>query len=97
MVPTADPLTMFPQIREQLKDTPAFLRDSKAGINFRSYYRDELTNVGSGGAATWKEAWAAGGSVSFETGRLFNLISGGWCSTPRSRSMRRSTMTARVC
>ena len=77
VVPTADPLTMFPQIREQLKDTPAFFRDSKAGINFRSYYRDELTNVGSGGAATWKEAWAAGGSVSFETGRLFNLISGG--------------------
>ncbi len=27
VVPTADPLTMFPQIREQLKDPPAFLRD----------------------------------------------------------------------
>jgi len=77
VIPTAEPLTLFPQIREQLKDAPDFLRNSQAGINFRSYYRDEVTNVGSGGAATWKEAWAAGGSVAFETGRLFNLISGG--------------------
>ena len=76
-LPTAEPMMLFPQIKEQLKDTPAFLRDSKFGINFRSYYRDELTNVGSGGGSTWKEAWAVGGSVNFETGRLFNLISGG--------------------
>ncbi len=56
VLPTAEPLTMFPQIREALRDTPAFFRDSKADINFRSYYRDELTNVGSGGPATWKES-----------------------------------------
>src|SRR5262245_42618753 len=53
VIPTADPLTLFPQIREQLKDTPAFLRDSKAGINVRSYYRDNLSN--SPGGATWNE------------------------------------------
>jgi hypothetical protein len=74
-VPTAEPLMLFPQIREQLKDAPAFLRDSKGGINVRSYYRDNVTNASTG--AGWNEAWAAGGSVSFETGRLFNLISGG--------------------
>lgn len=73
--PTPPPLTMFPQIREQLKDAPAFLRDSTAAFNFRSYYRDEVTNAPTG--ATWKEAWAAGGSFAFESGRLFNLISGG--------------------
>ncbi|HLG49918.1 MAG TPA: OprD family outer membrane porin [Reyranella sp.] len=76
VLPTAEPLTLFPQIREQLKDTPAFLRDSKAGINFRSYYRDNVSNASTG--AAWNEAWAAGGSVAFETGRLFDLISGGF-------------------
>ena len=75
VIPTAEPLTLFPQIREQLKDAPAFLRDSKAGINVRSYYRDNITNAATG--AGWNEAWAAGGSVAFETGRLFDLISGG--------------------
>lgn len=74
-LPSAEPLMLFPQMREQLQDTPAFLRDSKAGINFRSYYRDNVTNASTG--AGWNEAWATGGSVSFETGRLFNLISGG--------------------
>src|SRR3954463_3564955 len=76
VIPTAEPLSLFPQIREQLKDTPAFLRDSKAGINVRSYYRDNVTNAPTG--AGWNEAWAAGGSVAFETGRLFDLISGGF-------------------
>jgi hypothetical protein len=76
VIPTAEPLTLFPQIREALRDTPAFLRDSKAGINLRSYYRDNVTNASTG--AGWNEAWAAGGSVAFETGRLFDLISGGF-------------------
>jgi hypothetical protein len=76
VVPTAEPLTLFPQIREQLKDAPPFLRDSKAGINVRSYYRDNVSNASTG--AAWNEAWAAGASVAFETGRLFDLISGGF-------------------
>src|ERR1700756_2420329 len=50
VVPTAEPLTLFPQIREQLKDAPAFLRDSKAGINVRSYYRDNVSNASTGAA-----------------------------------------------
>lgn len=75
-LPVPDTLTLFPRIREHLKDTPTFLRDSKAAINFRSYYRDEVTNAPSG--SRWREAWAAGGSVSFVTGRLFDLISGGF-------------------
>ena len=37
VIPTAEPLMLFPQIREGLKDTPAFLRDSKAAINFFSW------------------------------------------------------------
>src|SRR3954468_13093971 len=75
-VATPEPMMLFPQIREQLKDAPAFLRDSKAAINIRSYYRDNVTNAATG--AGWNEAWAAGGSVALETGRLFDLISGGF-------------------
>src|SRR6185312_5126724 len=63
VIPTAEPLTLFPQIREQLKDAPAFLRDSKAGINVRSYYRDNVSTASTG--AGWHEAWATGASVAF--------------------------------
>ncbi len=69
--PTA---TLFPEWREKLKDAPAFFRDAKSDVNFRSYYREQVSN---GPGAPWPEAWAAGGSVSFESGRIFNLISGG--------------------
>jgi hypothetical protein len=72
---TPPPLTMFPKMREEMKDTIPFLRDSKVDLNFRSYYRDNVTN--NPGGSGWNEAWAAGGSVAMQTGRLFNLISGG--------------------
>ena len=71
--PTPPPLTVFPALREQWKDTPAFLRDSKFDINFRSYYRDEITNAPN--SVGIKEAWAGGGSVAAETGRLFDIVS----------------------
>ncbi|SEN94125.1 outer membrane porin, OprD family [Rhodospirillales bacterium URHD0017] len=71
--PTPPPLTMFPELRERWKDTPAFLRDSKFDINFRSYYRDEVTNAPN--SVGIREAWAAGGSVAAETGRLFDVVS----------------------
>ncbi len=74
-VPVAEPLMLFPQMRERLDDAPAFLRDSTAAINVRSYYRDNVSNAATG--AAWSEAWAVGGSIALETGRLFNLLSGG--------------------
>lgn len=67
------PLTVFPGLREQWKDTPAFLRDSKFDIHFRSYYRDEVTNAPNGVGI--RETWAGGGSLSAETGRLFDIFS----------------------
>ncbi len=70
--PSPPPLTAFPELRERWKDTPAFLRDSKFDINVRSYYRDAVTNAPA--SANVKEAWAAGGSVSTETGKLFDLV-----------------------
>ncbi|NDH63154.1 MAG: outer membrane porin, OprD family [Alphaproteobacteria bacterium] len=68
-------LTLFPEARSALQDTPAFFRDSKVEINARSYYRDHVQNTPN--RATLNEAWAAGGWATLETGRLFNLVSGG--------------------
>lgn len=73
--PPPPPLTLFPGVRDQMHELPPFLRDSKFSIDPRSYYRDVVTNAPD--KVSVKEAWAAGGSVAFETGRLFNVISGG--------------------
>ena len=77
-LPPAPPLTLFPQMREQLQDTPAFLRDSKVDFNVRSYYRDNVEVSPKG--TTVNEAWAGGGAgqVNVETGRIFDVISGGF-------------------
>ena len=74
--PPAPPaLTLFPELREKIKDAPPFLRDSTFDFNVRSYYRDNVTNAPTGSSIN--EAWAAGGSAGVQTGRLFNVISGG--------------------
>jgi hypothetical protein len=77
-LPPTAPLTLFPQVREQLKGVPAFLRDSRAALNVRSYYRDNVEVAPKG--TTVNEAWAGGGTgqVDFETGRLLDVISGGF-------------------
>jgi hypothetical protein len=71
--PKPPTLAMFPELRERWNDTPAFLRDSQFDINFRSYYRDVITNAPT--SVDIKEAWAGGGSVAAETGRLFDIVS----------------------
>jgi hypothetical protein len=77
-LPVPPPLALFPEMREQLKDAPAFLRDSKVEFNDRSYYRDNV--AASPTKTTVNEAWAGGGagSVNFESGRLFDIVSGGF-------------------
>ena len=69
--PKPPPLTAFPEIRERWHDTPAFLRDSKFSIDARSYFRDAVNAPGS---TNIEQAWASGGSISAETGRLFDLV-----------------------
>ena len=56
----------FPWLKEQLKDTPAFFRDTKLGLNIRTYYfyRDNYPNS----SPQENEAWALGGSVSYQSG-----------------------------
>jgi hypothetical protein len=53
----------FPWLKEQLKDTPAFFRDTKLDLNIRTYYfyRDKYDNSKS-------EAWTLGGSLSYRSG-----------------------------
>jgi hypothetical protein len=53
----------FPWLKEQLKDTPAFFRDTKFNLNIRTYYfyRDKYDD-------TKSEAWALGGALSYESG-----------------------------
>lgn len=76
-LPVHPPLTLFPQMREQMKDAPAFLRDSKVELNVRSYYRDNVEAAPA--KTTVNEAWAGGGagSVHVESGRLADFVSGG--------------------
>ena len=58
-----------------VKDAPAFVRESTWSVNPRSYYRDQATNTPTGSPIS--EAWAGGGSIAFETGRLFDVVSVG--------------------
>jgi hypothetical protein len=74
--PAPPPQTLFPEMRQELSDTPAFFRDSTFSINFRSYYRDNITNT-PGTPTTINEAWAAGGSLAFETGKILDRLWGG--------------------
>jgi len=70
------PTTLFPEARSTVPETmPAFFRDSRFEIAPRSYYRDNVKNAPN--QVTVSEAWAAGGSMAFQSGRLFDLISGG--------------------
>ena len=57
----------FPWLKEKLKDTPAFFRDTKLDFNFRSFYMDEHNT-----AAQTKEAWAIGGALSYQSGWLLD-------------------------
>jgi hypothetical protein len=68
--PTA--LSLFPQMRDQMQDAPAFVRDSKWSISPRSFYFDQVTDKPS--KVTVSEAWAGGGSIAAETGKLFDVL-----------------------
>ncbi len=61
------PPGLFPGLKEKLKDTPPFLRDTKLDLNFRTYYfyRDQYDDSKS-------EAWALGGSLFYRSGWLLD-------------------------
>ena len=59
----------FPWLKEQLKDTPAFFRDTQLDVNLRSYYfsRDKFDDSVSA-------AWAMGGALSYKSGWLLDRL-----------------------
>jgi len=67
---------LFPRfsdyIRNYIKGLPTFFSDTQLDLNIRSFYSDRSNPDGS-----QSTAWALGGSISYESGKLFNLISVG--------------------
>jgi len=59
----------FPRLKESLEPLPAFFRDTRLDLNTRTYYRFKETTPN-----TYNEAWATGGSVSYESGWLADRI-----------------------
>jgi hypothetical protein len=53
---------LLPRLKEQLKDTPPFLRDTKVSLNLRTFYfyRDKYDSL--------SEAWTIGGALSYKSG-----------------------------
>src|SRR5262245_64279602 len=63
---------LFPWLKEQLKDTPPFFRDTELNVNLRSFYFDRHKFADAEG-----EAWAIGGAVSYRSGWLADRIAAG--------------------
>lgn len=63
----ADHVRPFVKLKEELKDTPPFFRDTKLDVNLRTYYfyREKFDDSKS-------EAWALGGSLTYKSGYLFD-------------------------
>ena len=57
------PPAMFLSLKQQLKDAPAFFRDTQLDFNTRSYYfyRERFDD-------SFNEAWAMGGALSYKSG-----------------------------
>jgi hypothetical protein len=62
----------FPWLREQLRNTPPFFRDTKLGVHLRTFYLN-ATNFNE----PRNEALATGGALSYESGRLLDRLSVG--------------------
>lgn len=75
-LPTWGEATLPDRRHEALPDSmPAFFRDSTLRTDLRSYYRDRVTTGTQ--PPSVKEAWATGGSLSWESGKLFERLHGG--------------------
>ena len=59
----------FPWLKEELKDTPPFFRDTKFDPNFRNFYfrRDQFDS-------SISEAWAQGGALAYKSGWLLDRL-----------------------
>ena len=59
----------FPWLKEELKDTPSFFRDTKLDNNLRNFYfrRDKFDS-------SISEAWAQGGALAYKSGWLLDRL-----------------------
>lgn len=66
------PPLLFPGLKDRLKDTDPFFRDTNLSVNLRTYYfyRDKYDDSVS-------EAWAIGGSFSYRSGWFLNHFGAG--------------------
>jgi hypothetical protein len=60
---------LFPSLKEDMKDLPAFLRDTDVSLYLRSYYLGRENPDG-----TENEAWAFGGWAAYRSGWLFDVF-----------------------
>jgi hypothetical protein len=63
---------LFLRAKEELKNTDPFFRDTKLGVNLRTYYfyEDNYPNT----TPQFNEAWAIGGSLSYQSGWFLNHL-----------------------
>jgi hypothetical protein len=59
----------FPRLKEELKDTPAFFRDTSLDVNLRTFYfrRDRFDE-------SVNSAWALGGALGYKSGWLLDRL-----------------------
>lgn len=59
-------------LKDKLKDMPPFIRDTDLNLQLRTYYffQEDLDR-------SYKEAWAAGGWLDYQSGWLYNLFAAG--------------------
>lgn len=61
----------FPSLKEQLKDTSPFFRDTDVDVNLRTYYFDRTLGD------TESVAWAVGGALAYRSGWLSDRLGAG--------------------
>jgi len=66
------PAVLFPRLKEELKNTPPFFRDTDLDLKIRSYYFHENKFNDSN-----SEAWALGGAISYKSGWLLDRFAAG--------------------
>jgi outer membrane OprD family porin len=66
----------FPRLKEKLQDLPPFFRDTTLGVNFRTFDFDrDNDGIVDADGSNDNKAWAAGGSIDYQSGFLFDRLS----------------------
>ena len=67
---------LFPVLKEKLQKLPPFFRDTKLGLNFRTFDLDQdIDGFNDTDGSNDNKAWAVGGSIDYQSGNLFDRLS----------------------